>query len=242
MTLRALVLEDDRDTRSTICDHLVDEGFEAIAVSSPETVIETVEQRGVHICVIPARHQGKDCFEIARKLRLHTTTGSIVLGESNDELDIVVALEMGADDYMVKPVRPRELSARIRTILRRTVVTPANEAGARPLPDEYLRRINRLEICSVLRIVSVDGQNVELTPMEFDVLLVLAAQTNIVLSRQQIIAGIRGEGWSMNERSIDQIIGRLRQKLFDGDAEHLHIKTVHGRGYMLIESSVGESS
>ncbi len=234
-------MDDDRDTRAAICDHLVEQGFEAIAVCSAESILETVEQSGVHICVISSRCQGKDCVEIARMLRLHTKAGSIVLGDSDDELDIVVALEMGADDYMVKPIRPRELSARMRTILRRTVVTPANNAGARPLPDQYLRRVNRLEICSVLRSVSVDGQVVELTPMELDVLLVLAAQTNVVLTRQQIIKGIRGEGWTMSERAIDQIIGRLRQKLFGGDVEHQHIKTVHGRGYMLIEMPEGQA-
>jgi len=233
---KVLIVEDDDTARDAIVGRLRDEGFEVLVRAGDDPIADIVRDRGVDIALIAARAGGQDGYRIARDLRHHTGAGVIVLGQSDDEIDAALALEMGADDYVVKPVRPRELCARIRTVLRRTVVTPPDASGARPLPDHYLRRLGDLEICGVVRQVSVGGRVVDLTTLEFDVLMVLAANTNAVLSRERIIAAVHGRDWSVNDRAIDGIVSRLRRKLFDAETGARRIRTVHGRGYMLIES------
>lgn len=236
MILKALILEDDEATRSMVSQQLSIEGFEIVLANAGQDVVKMVLDHEIHICALSAQSPTFDGCEIARQLRKHTGAGVIMLGVSRDEADIVIALEMGADDYVTRTVHPREFTARVRTILRRTVVTPANDNGSRPLPESFLRRVNDLEICSVKRSVRVGERTVELTPIEFDVLASLAAQMNSVLSRAKIIELSRGDNWYVSDRSIDQVISRLRQKLFDGDPEQTRIKTVHGRGYMLVET------
>jgi len=233
-THSVLIIEDDEDTRAAIVAALREQAFAPLTCAASEDILEIVRNRGVSAVLVAAHAGGRDGLRIARDLRHHTGAGVIVLGHGNEEIDVALALEMGADDYVVKPVRPRELCARIRTVLRRTVVTPPDTAGARPLPDHYLRRVGNLDICGVIRDVSIDGRAVDLSTLEFDVLLVLAAHTNAVLSRERIIEAVYRPGWSVNARAVDGIISRLRGKLFGENEGGIRIRTVHGRGYMLL--------
>ena len=230
-----LIVEDDDETRRALVARLNGEGYTTLTCAPGDDVTGIALAKAVALTLVGVPLPGRDAFDVARELRLRTSSGVIVLGSSDDEVDITVALEMGADDYMLKPVRPRELCARIRSVLRRTVVTPADGDGARPLPDHFLRRVDDIEICGVKRIVSVAGTPVELTDMEFDVLLALAANTNAVLSRERIIESVRGRDWSVNDRAVDGIISRLRRKLFDDAEAAKRIRTVRGIGYMLLQ-------
>jgi len=231
----ALIIDDDTESATHAADCLRDVGRALVDPVAGSDVVEAVKQDGVNICIVGHRAMSRDGYEIVRDLRERSPAGIVMLNDSSKEIDVVLALEMGADDYMVKPVRPREFCARIRTILRRTVVTPPSADGARPVPDGFLRRVDDLEICGVLRLVSVAGREVSLTDSEFDVLMVLAAQTNRVLSREQIIASVKGEGHAITDRLVDGIISRLRRKLFVGETGFKRIRTVHGRGYMIVE-------
>lgn len=235
-THTVLILEEDADTRTDLIERLREQGFVTLTCSAADDVAGIVRDQAADIALVAARAGGRDGYRIARDLRYQTGAGVIVLGHSTDEVDVALALEMGADDYVVKPVRPRELGARIRTVLRRTVVTPADAGGARPLPDHFLRRLGDLEICGVIRQVSVGGREVGLTAMEFDVLMVLAANPNAVLSRARIMAAVHGRDWSVNDRAVDGIVSRLRRKLFGAEEGTRRIRTVHGRGYMLLET------
>jgi DNA-binding response OmpR family regulator len=233
--LTALILDDDSTRADIIAACLEGEGFTLAQCHDDVTLPDFVKRAAVDICLVGPRALGRDGYDIVRELRLASPAGILMLGKSGDEIDTVLALEMGADDYMTSPVRPRELCARIRTILRRTVITPPDATGARPLPDSFMRRVDDVEICGVLRMVSVSGRVVDLTPSEFDVLMVLAANTNAVLSREGIIASVKGGGFAINDRSVDGVISRLRRKLFDAEEGANRIRTIHGRGYMLIE-------
>ena len=126
MTFKTMIIEEDEATRTAIHEHLAEEQFEIVAPPAPNRVVQTVIDEQVHICPLGVRYHGVDGYDLARDLRHKTGAGIIMLGHSDEEVDIVMALEMGADDYIKKPVRPRELCARMRTVLRRTVVTPAS--------------------------------------------------------------------------------------------------------------------
>lgn len=232
---KILIIEEAPHTHSVISERLHAEGFATLACSPNEALTDVVRAHGVGVALLITRQRGPDGYTIASELRHHTGSGVIVLGDSDDEVEIALALEMGADDYVTMPVRPRELCARIRTVLRRTIVTPADDQGARPLPDHFLRQVSDLEICGVQRRVRVGGRDVELTTLEFDVLMVLAANTNAVLSRDRITRAARGRDWSVNDRAIDGIVSRLRKKLFEEGEGARRIRTVTGRGYMLLE-------
>ena len=234
--LKALILDDDHEHAAMLAGCLGSEGFCITPCPDDANLTDAVKREAVDICLVGDRARGRDGFEVVRELRKDSPAGIMMLRQGGDEIDTVLALEMGADDHMVKPVRPRELCARIRTILRRTVVTPKDADGARPVPGGFLRRVDDIEICGVLRLVSVSDRPVDLSPGEFDVLMVLSTRTNVVLSREQIIAAARGGGDAINDRAVDGIISRLRRKLFDSAEEGARrIRTVHGRGYMLTE-------
>jgi len=234
--LKALILDDDHEHAAMLAGCLETDGFFITPCPVAANLPDAVKREAVDICLVGDRARGRDGYDVVRELRNDSPAGILMLRQSDEEIDTVLALEMGADDYMVKPVRPRELCARIRTILRRTVVTPKDADGARPVPDGFLRRVGEIEICAVLRLVSVGDRPVDLSPSEFDVLMVLAAKTNTVLSRERIIASARGGGHAINDRAVDGIVSRLRRKLFDSPEEGARrIRTVHGRGYMLTE-------
>lgn len=238
MPLRAMVLEEDRATKLLVTERLAEEGYETVLCPDISAVLDAVERNNVQICVVGARYRGVDGYDIVRQLRHKSGAGLILLGNSEDEIDAVLALEMGADDYMVKPVRPRELCARVRAVVRRIAAAAPDADGARPMPSPSLRRVGNVEICGVRRSVRIGGQPIELTTFEFDVLMVLVAHTNAILSRDQIIKSVRGNQWSISDRSVDGIISRLRRKLFAGEEGNRRIKTVHGRGYMLLEAQM----
>lgn len=234
--LKALILDDDRAHATMLAGCLESEGFCVAPCPDDANLSETVKLKAVDICLVGDSARGRDGFDVVRELRRGSPAGILMLRSGDNEIDTVLALEMGADDCMLKPVRPRELCARIRTILRRTVVTPKDADGARPVPDGFLRRVDDIEICGVLRLVSVGDRPVGLSPGEFDVLMVLCAQTNTVLSREQIIAAARGGGNDITRQAVDGIISNLRRKLFDNPEEGARrIPTVEGRGYMLTE-------
>jgi DNA-binding response OmpR family regulator len=173
---------------------------------------------------------GLDGFETCRRLRATSELAGLpvlMLTARGDDVDKIVGLELGADDYLAKPFNPRELLARIRALLRRAGGAPPG--GGRPR-----FRAGGLGIDFDAREVSVDGRRVSLTSYEFDLLAALARAPGRVLSREQLLDALKGQAWETFDRSIDVHVSKLRAKLEPNPREPRYLKTVRGVGYVLL--------
>jgi DNA-binding response OmpR family regulator len=170
---------------------------------------------------------------LLQSLRGRTDAGIIVLSGLGEETDTVAGLEAGADDYVIKPFRPRELTARVNAVFRRSrAARLAAVPGKKDSGDDPLD-LHGLRLCPSSRsLLNPDGEEIALTTMEFDVLLVLARNRNRVLTRDQIMNQVKGQDWIVHDRAVDGLVSRLRSKLFGQDGE-AQIKTVRGVGYMM---------
>jgi two-component system phosphate regulon response regulator PhoB len=218
-----LVVEDEPDIRNLIVHHLTREGFRCRTAASGADALARVRTAAPELVVLDLMLPGLDGLEVCRRLRADPATAAlpiIMLTAKADEIDRVVGLEMGADDYLAKPFSPKELVARVRAVLRRT--RPA--AAARPLA------IGAVSLDPARHAVSVAGRAVELTPKEFDLLHALLAAAGRVLTREHLLNRVWGYARAdeIESRTVDVHIRRLRSKL--GDQEH-RIATIKGVGY-----------
>lgn len=173
-------------------------------------------------------------MQIARELRQTTDAGIVLLTGQAEEMDQVLGLELGADDYVTKPFRVRELRARVNAVYRRVASRNRGAARAQGEPADDVLELPGVIVSPTARTVHRDsGEPVALTTAEFDVLVVLATNRNRVLTRDRIMNETRGPDWAAYDRAIDGIISRLRSKLYAGEEGHERIKTVRGVGYML---------
>lgn len=234
-TASILVVEDDPHILELIEYNLASAGF---LVKTAGTILDAraaLERFSFDLLVIDVRLPDGNGMEFARDVTKTSAIGIIIMTGSGDEIDRIIGLELGADDYINKPFHQRELVARARAVLRRSrsIDKDKSEPGSdSEVPciqfHEYsLNKSNR-------SVIDVNGEPVSLTSKEFDVLLVLAENKNIVLSRSKIHADA-GLLTADLSRGVDGLISRLRKKLFSNNQPHLRIKTVHGRGYVLTE-------
>lgn len=222
---RVLVVDDEIPLTGVIGSYLRAEGFEvAFAYNGPDAVAAARQVDPVLI-VLDVMLPGFDGIEACRQIRQFSDAYIIMLTAQEEEIDKVLGLSMGADDYIVKPFSPRELIARVRAMLRRPRASTAGPADAEPLA------IGGLTLDSVARVVTVDGTIIELTRTEFDLLAVLAARPKAVVTRRQLIEGVWGDGWIGDDHVVDVHIGHLRGKLGDDTASPRFVRTVRGVGY-----------
>lgn len=225
---KILFVEDEANLLNSMSYILEKEGFSVIPASSGEEALRIAVTARPQIVLLDLRLPGIDGFEVAKNLRQRrelTDLCIIMLTASDAEEDIVRALDDYADDYVIKPVRPRVLLARIKAVTRRKLVTPNLPSG--------MMQINGLEIDQHAFEVKVDGTRLDLTKSEFLILHHLAAHPNRVFTRDQLISRIRGHNYAITERSIDYQIFCLRKKL--GKFAD-RIDTVRGVGYKFKES------
>lgn len=228
----ALVLVSEKDARCEIAKALQSGGITVQCCESIAKFRSDHAGSAFDICVISRRLGDGDGLDMVREMRAdNVCLGLVVVGHEHDEVDAVLALEMGADDFFGVPSRKRELNARINAVLRRMI----NPVGGRNAANDKLLKVHGLTIDTVARrVIRQDNSEAELTPLEFDVLTVLAANASKVISRPQIMQAVYGRDWSLNPRAVDGIVSRLRNKLFSGDEGLRCIRTVHGRGYMML--------
>lgn len=221
---RVLLVEDDASLASMVADFLSPHGFDVAIEDRGDTAIDRIVRENPEAVVLDVNLPGLDGFSVCRAVRASFRGAIIMLTARGEEIDEVLGLEAGADDYMAKPVRPHALLARLRTHLRR--VTPAEQASE-PVA------VGTLLVDAARRSVEIDGVALDLTTAEFDLLHLLAKHAGKTLSRDDISQEIHGIRYDGVDRSIDLRISRLRKKLGDDSAKPHRIKSVRGVGYML---------
>jgi DNA-binding response OmpR family regulator len=218
--MRVLIVEDDDAIASPLAKGLEREGLDADRVGTGEAALKFVAERAVDVVLLDLGLPDRDGFDVCRALRATSDVPIIVVTARSEEVDRVVGLELGADDYIVKPFGFRELVARIRAVARRRPV---------PLAQTASTDLEGLSIDRRTRRVVVDGNEVALTPKEFDLLAFLAEDPGAVCSRQQVLEEVWDPHWYGPTKTLDVHVASLRKKL--GDPRW--IETVRGVGFRL---------
>ncbi len=229
---RILVVDDDQRLRELLVKYLTGEGYEVKAVPDARAMDKQLSRERYDLVVLDLMLPGEDGLAICRRLRNQQTSPAIImLTAKGDDVDRIVGLEMGADDYLPKPFNPKELLARIKAVLRRRV--PGGPPGA-PESGGELHHFGRFEFNLATRALNRDGKGVSLTTGEYSVLKVLVQHPRQPLSRDKLMELARGREYEVFDRSIDVQISRLRKIVEDDPSHPKHIQTVWGFGYVFV--------
>jgi two-component system alkaline phosphatase synthesis response regulator PhoP len=216
-----LIVDDEPQISAVISAYLINSGYRTITAQDGKTALEIFEEKHPALILLDLNLPGKDGLEVCQTIRQDSDVPIIMLTARSEETDKLVGLELGADDYIVKPFSPREVVARVKTVLRRSGTGP----------DSQLIKSERLEIDPTQHTVLRDGQPIELTPTEFDLLVILAQNPRRVFSRLQLLEKTQGTTYEGYERTIDAHIKNLRLKLEPDPRNPVLIHTVFGVGY-----------
>ena len=219
-----LIIDDDEKLNRLLTDFLAEFGFKTLTATHPQEGLKKLNQKSPELVILDVMLPGMDGFEVCKTIRQQSLVPIIMLTARGELMDKVVGLELGADDYLPKPFEPRELVARIHSVLRRTKkVDPARPQSFGRLEIDFSRHISRL-----------DGDILDLTTNEFAALALLAENPGKVFNRDEILQELRGIDCDAFNRSVDITMSRLRQKLNDDPKSPDFIKTVWGTGYVFI--------
>jgi two-component system OmpR family response regulator len=225
-----LIVDDNREIRGLVGRVLIPEGFRVTAVGDGKAMSRTLADSHIDLILLDLMLPGEDGLSLCRRIRADSEVPIIMLTAKGEEVDRVIGLEMGADDYLPKPFGSRELIARIRAVLRRSHRPPA---PSDPPPDAPRYRFDRWVLNTESReLLRDDGVTVPLSTGEYELLLALIERPQRVLSRDQLLDLARGRAAAAFDRSIDTQVSRLRKKLELDPAEPRIIKTIWGGGYM----------
>lgn len=225
---RILIVEDDARLATLLSEYLSSHGFVVDVESRGDRAVERIWQEDPSLVILDLMLPGSSGLDICRHARERYSRGILILTASKAEVDQAVGLELGADDYVSKPVEPRILLARIRSLLRRLETTATSAASTQELS------VGELAINRAGREVSVAGRAVELTAIEFDVLWALARRAGEVVSREELYQQVRGVAYDGLDRGMDVHVSRLRRKLEDSGFDPTSLKAVRGLGYLLV--------
>ncbi|MDA8305356.1 MAG: response regulator transcription factor [Deltaproteobacteria bacterium] len=228
---RILVIDDDTELCELLADYLKPEGFQITSVHDGEQGLQRAisEAGGYDLIVLDIMLPGMNGFEVLQRLRSQLDTPVLMLTARDEEVDRIVGLEMGADDYLPKPFNPRELIARARAILRRT--RDRHDRSAFPATPEMIA-VGDIEMDTGSRIVRRNGEKVDLTSVEFGCLEMLLRAAGHLVTREQLAEGVLGRSLTAYDRSVDVHLSSLRKKLGHRFGEFERIKTVRGAGYV----------
>jgi DNA-binding response OmpR family regulator len=222
---RALVVDDEEPLARLVAGYLVRDGFTVDTVADGEAAVEAARRERPDLIVLDLMLPGIDGIEACRRIRTFSDAYIVMLTARAEEIDLLIGLSVGADDYVTKPFSPRELVARIHAMLRRP--RAAREGGAPPLS------LGLLEIDRDAHELRLDGALIDVTPLELALLVALADEPNVAFTRRQLLDRVWGEAWVGDEHVVDVHVANLRRKLGDDSAAPRYIRTVRGVGYRL---------
>ncbi|HZP58017.1 MAG TPA: response regulator transcription factor [Dehalococcoidia bacterium] len=224
-TARIVIVDDDESIRELASLYLRKEGFEVLCVADGASAPEQVRRANPSLVVLDVMLPGKTGFDVCRELRQETNVPIIMLTARDEDVDKIVGLELGADDYLTKPFNPRELVARVKAILRRADAAPGQPAGP-------VLRVGGLVVDKRRREVRLGDREIAFRTKEFDLLAALAENAGIVLTREQLLDRVWGYSFYGETRTVDVHVQHVRAKLAGGG---VGIQTVRGVGYKLVE-------
>jgi DNA-binding response OmpR family regulator len=218
---RALLVEDSPEF-VLLCKHLLEkEGFDVLVASDGSRAVELARKERPELAVLDLGLPDLDGLEVCRRIRQFTDAYVVIVTGRSDEVDKIVGLSVGADDYVTKPFSPRELAARIQAMRRRP----------RGTTEPVAREFGAIRIDPVVREVSAEGLLVDLTKIEFDLLDLLSSSPRRTFTRNQLLEAVWGDNWFGDDHIIDVHVGNLRRKLGESASSPRHIRTVRGVGY-----------
>ena len=219
--LKALLIDDDAKLGNLLSNYLTKFEIELNSTTEPTLALDLIAEHEPDLIILDVMMPKMDGFEVCSGIRKKYKIPIIMLSARGESFDRIKGLDLGADDYMAKPFEPRELVARIHSLLRRVT-------------DEDHYRQDIFEVNTINREISIDGQMLSLTNMEFELLELLLANPGTLFSRDDILKHLRGIEAKIFSRSIDILISRLRQKIETNPKEPKFIKTIWGKGYMFL--------
>lgn len=229
---KVLIVDDDADIRRVLTEYLGSHDYEVTAVASGDAMRSALQAAVPDVVLLDLGLPGEDGLTLARYLRERYSVGIIIVTGASETVDRIVGLEVGADDYIGKPFDPRELRARIKSVLRRL------QPQAAPAGQNSRVPVGRCTLDMAARqMFDRDGTEVQITAMEFDLLKAFVDHPNQVLSRDRLLTLTRNREWEPFDRSIDIRITRLRRKVEDDPENPRSIRTVRGAGYMYVPSA-----
>jgi DNA-binding response OmpR family regulator len=237
-----LIVEDDIELAQWMCDYLNHKGYLVTMTERGDEAVTLINQHNPDVVILDGMLPGLDGIDVCKTVRPSFSNAIIMVTARDEEIDEVVGLEMGADDYLTKPIRARALLARIRKHLDRqakshqqaesVISTEENQGMSR---DKL--QFNNLIIDKQAMVVSLDGEKIKLSSNEFDVLWLLASNAGEVTSRELLVSELRGFDYDGFDRSIDLRVSRLRKKLKDDSTAPFRIKTIWGKGYLFAKGA-----
>ena len=220
------LVEDDLRLSDLVSRYLESNGFQVTIANLDGRVVEQVQHALPDLVILDLGLPGEDGLSICRQLRPTYPNPILILTARNNDIDHVLGLELGADDYVIKPVEPRVLLARIRALLRRS--------GTQAAPDQKIWKFGRLTINTLARSVNVGGEAITLSSTEFDLLAFMAAHAGEIQSRESLFRHLYRREYDGADRILDVRISHLRKKLGDDSEGSERIKTIWGQGYLFV--------
>jgi two-component system phosphate regulon response regulator OmpR len=230
---RVLIIDDDEKLRKLLGEYLKDHGFHTTCLADGANVLTVLSTDRPDLVILDIMLPGKDGLEVLKEIRRDHGLPVIMLTARGDDTDRIVGLELGADDYLPKPFNPRELLARMKAVLRRSV---NEDRGSGEKARHNIINAAGISLNTAKQTVVVEGRETELSTTEFRILEVLMKNPNTVMSRDQLMTLARGRDFTAFDRSIDVHISKLRSKVEADPNAPKRIKTIWGAGYMLVDS------
>ena len=227
MNARILLVEDDERLAELTAEYLRKNEFTVDIEPRGDVAEKRIVEMQPDLVVLDIMLPGQDGFAVCRAVRPHYDGVILILTARDEDIDQILGLELGADDYIAKPVQPRVLLARIKALLRR-----AGPSGSEVAGENETLTFGSFSISQQTRTAQLGGETIDLTTAEFDLLWLLALHAGNILSRDDLLQQLRGIGFDGLDRSIDARISRLRRKLHDDPDNPTRIKTVRGKGYL----------